>query len=910
MGRAQAPDSKQAPSPSWHALPCIAVEGLLATRGEGLTTAESRDRLARYGPNRLTPARPRGPIVRFLLHFHNLLLYIMLGAALLTGALGHWIDAGVLTAAVLINAVVGFIQEGRAASALDSIRGHLAPRATVVRDGRTVQIDAADLVPGDRVVLMPGDRVPADLRLVAVRELRLDESALTGESIPSEKSDAPVPVSAPVAERASMAYLGTLVTTGQASGIVVSTGAATELGQINRMLSEVRPLPTPLQRQVDRFSRTLAIAIMGLSVLTFALGTWWRGHAWSDMFVMVVALVAAAIPEGLPAVLTVMLALGVQRMARRHAIVRRLHAVESLGAVSVICTDKTGTLTRNEMTVQRVVCAGQVFMVSGVGYSPDGDLSLQGRIVDPERYPALAMAVRAGVLCNDARLTQEGGVWRVEGDPTEGALLVLGQRAGFTQHLGSAAWPRLDSLPFDSQHRFMATYHRDNDDEPWMFVKGAPERVLEMCSSQLDHLGERALNPDDWHRWSVDTAAQGLRLLALACKRLAPKAGQLSFSDMESGFVMLALVGLSDPPRDDAIRAIAQCQRAGIRVKMITGDHAETARVIGAQMAIGAGKPILSGPELDRMDDASLARAVLGADVFSRASPEHKLRLVSALQQAGEVVAMTGDGVNDAPALRRADIGVAMGLKGTDAARDAGDIVLADDNFASIVSAVHEGRVVYDNLIKFILFVLPTHGGQALVVAAAILFDLTLPLTPPQVLWVNLVTSITLGLALAFEPAEHDIMDRMPRPRGEPLVSAFFIWRVMIVSTMMMAVTLGLFLWEVHQGTPLEVARTMAVNAVVAAEMLYLVNSRSVAAPALSWKGLTGNPYVVLALAACVLLQLAYTYSDTLQTVFDSAALTPSEWGKVYAAAALVFAMAELEKWVVRRVQRTRPVSR
>jgi len=893
--------SERAPSARWHTLPFTQVEQALQTGPGGLQAADVDRRIVRYGRNQLAPPKRRGPLKRLLLQFHNILLYVMLGAAAITAFLGHWVDTGVLIAAVVINAIIGFIQEGKAEAALDAIRAMLSPHATVIRDGERREIDAANLVPGDRVLLGSGDRVPADLRLVSVKALRVEEAALTGESQPVEKSSDAVAPDAPLGDRHGMAYSGTLVVHGQATGIVVATGAATELGKINQMLAGIQSLTTPLLRQIDRFGRVLALATLGMSAATFVLGTVWRDHAPAEMFLMVVALAASAIPEGLPAIMTVTLALGVQRMARRNAIIRRLPAVETLGSVTVICSDKTGTLTRNEMTVQRVVCAGHVFDVGGVGYAPVGDLSIDGRIIDPEHFPALAMAIRSGVLCNDARLREDHGLWHVEGDPTEGALLVLGNKVGFTPHAGEAAWPRLDSIPFESQHRFMATYHRDGDGEPWIFVKGAPERILDMCVAQLNHDGEYPLDVDYWRRMATDTAAQGLRVLALACKRAAPDGGRLAFADAEAGYTLLALVGIIDPPREEAIEAVGECHRAGIRVKMITGDHAETARAIGAQLAIGLGKPAVTGAEVAIMDEAALRRVAMEVDVFARASPDHKLRLVQALQDDGQVVAMTGDGVNDAPALKRADVGVAMGMKGTEAAKEAADMVLADDNFATIASAVREGRAVYDNLKKFVLFMLPTNGGEALVVIAAILFELTLPLTPAQVLWINMVTSSTLGLALAFEPAERGIMDRRPRAPGEALLSGFFVWRVLMVSVLMMTGALGLFLWELNAGSGIETARTMAVNAVVAAEMFYLINSRSILGSVCSRDGLTGNRYVLLAIAACIPLQIAFTHAPGMQALFGSAGLSALEWAKVIGAGLLVFCVAELEKFLIRR---------
>ncbi|CAG4883178.1 Cation-transporting ATPase pma1 [Georgfuchsia toluolica] len=890
-------------SMNWHSLTHAEVRQALHAEMDGLTDAEVKQRIVRYGPNRLTPPKRRGTLLRLLMQFHNILLYVMLGAAVITAFLGHWVDTGVLLVAVVINVVIGFIQEGKAEAALDAIRAMLSPHATVIRNGSRREIEAAELVPGDIVALASGDRVPADLRLISVKELRVEEAALTGESLPSEKSTETVSADAPLGDRYGMAYSGTLVVYGQAIGMVVATGGTTELGKINQMLTGIQSLSTPLLRQIDRFGRVLALAIIGMSAATFVLGTLWRDHTPAEMFMMVVALAASAIPEGLPAIMTVTLALGVQRMARRNAIIRHLPAVETLGSVTVICSDKTGTLTRNEMTVQRILCAGHVFDVGGTGYVPLGDFSIDGRIIDPDHYTALSMAIRSGVLCNDARLREEDGMWRVEGDPTEGALLVAGGKAGFSQHAGDTAWHRIDSIPFESQHRFMATHHRDGDGESWIFVKGAPERILDMCSSQLNHTGEHPLDVDYWRRMATDTAAQGLRLLALACKRAAPVDGQLAFSDVEGGYMLLALVGIIDPPREEAIHAVSECHHAGIRVKMITGDHAETARAIGAQLAIGVGKPTITGAEIAMMDDAVLRRVAMEVDVFARASPEHKLRLVQALQDDGQVVAMTGDGVNDAPALKCADVGVAMGMKGTEAAKEAADMVLADDNFATIATAVREGRAVYDNLKKFILFMLPTNGGEAMVVIVAILFELTLPLTPAQVLWINMVTSSTLGLALAFEPAEHGIMSRRPRPPGEALLSGFFVWRVLMVSVLMMTGALGLFLWELSDGTSVNTARTMAVNAVVVAEMFYLVNSRYILAPVTNWEGVTGNRYVLLAIAACLPLQIAYTHAPVMQGIFDSTSLSPLEWGRVLGAGLLVFCGAELEKFVIRRTR-------
>ncbi|MFK0375906.1 cation-transporting P-type ATPase [Pandoraea sp. NPDC090278] len=910
-------DDNAPQSRPWHTFPVEKTQLELQTGPDGLSDTEAQSRLTRYGPNRLAEPARRGPLMRLLSQFHNVLLYAMMGAAVITALLGHWLDTAVLMAAVVVNALIGFLQEGKAESALAAIRGMLAPHATVMRGGTRREIDATTLVPGDVVVLASGDRVPADLRLIASRELRVDEAALTGESEPVQKELTTAKEDAALGDRWCMAYAGTVVVYGQATGIVVATGAHTELGRINHLLTDVDSGTTPLLRQIDRFGHGLAGAIAVVAVLTFLLGWLWRGEPAGEMFLVVVALVASAIPEGLPAIMTVILARGVQRMAREKAIVRRLPAVETLGSVTVICSDKTGTLTRNEMTVQRVVAAGHVYDVSGAGYVPEGRFSLDGADVDLHGHPELALTARAGELCNDARLLQDAeGHWRIEGDPTEGALLVLGAKAGLARDTLQAQWPRLDAIPFESQHRFMATYHLDKTESadasdapstPWIFVKGAPERIFEMCRTQIVEPGGQPGAPVDidyWRRMVTDTAAQGLRVLGLAYKQAKPAGERLEFSDVEGGFTLLALVGIIDPPRPEAIAAVAECHRAGIRVKMITGDHAETAKAIGAQLdiGIGIGKPAVTGAEVALMDDAELRRVALDIDVFARASPEHKLRLVQALQDDGQVVAMTGDGVNDAPALKRADVGVAMGFKGTEAAKEAADIVLTDDNFASIAKAVRQGRGVYDNLKKFILFMLPTNGGEALVVIAGVMLSLgVVALTPAQVLWINMVTSSTLGIALAFERAEPGIMERTPRPPGASLLSWFFIWRVTLVSILMMIGTFGLFYLEWRNGASVEAARTMAVNALVMAEMFYLISSRSIFATSLSWQGLFGNRVALITIAACLVLQLFYTYVPFMQTTFGSSALNGREWLEVLGAGLLVFFGAELEKWVVRR---------
>lgn len=893
----------------WHACTTEQTQHALNTQVNGLSNEEVTQRQQLYGFNQLIAPKKRSAWMRFFMQFHNILLYIMLAASAVTAILGHWIDTFVLLAAVLVNAIIGFIQEGKAESAMDAIRSMISARATVIREGVRKEINALELVPGDLVILNSGDKIPADIRLTSARDLRVEEAALTGESVPIQKSTNVVASDAPLGDRTCMAYSGTVAVYGQASGIVVATGTYTELGKINEMLSSIENMTTPLLRQINAFGRALAIFILIFAAALFLFGVFLRGYSASDMFMMVIALTASAIPEGLPALITITLALGVQRMARQHAIVRNLPAVETLGSVSVICSDKTGTLTRNEMTVQRIVSSLHVYDVSGIGYAPQGTVYQNDQPVSCATDTILERIVRIGTLCNDAQLVNDTPP-RIEGDPTEGALLVLGVKAGLTQKEAPSQWQRLDSIPFESEHRYMATYHQDEKSLPWILTKGAPERIFEMCSSQMSAHGISPLDIDYWRRMVTDTAAKGLRVLALGYKQAEPQAEQISTDDIDSGgFILAGLVGIIDPPREEAIAAIRECHQAGISVKMITGDHVETARAIGAQLNIGVDKPAMTGAEISVLDDQELSRVIMDVDVFARAAPEHKLRLVQAMQEQHQIVSMTGDGVNDAPALKRADVGVAMGQKGTEAAKEAADMVLTDDNFATIAKAVREGRTVYDNLKKFILFMLPTNGGEALVIIAAIFLQFTLPLTPAQVLWINMVTSCTLGLALAFEAAEPNIMTRPPRASSEKLLSGFFIWRIIMVSVLMMAAVLTLFLWELSHGTAENTARTIAVNTLVAAEMFYLLNSRHVYDTVLSREGLLGNKYVLLSIAACFALQLLFTYLPAFQYLFGSTALDLTQWLKVFAGGLFVFLAAELEKWIIRRFISLKPAA-
>jgi magnesium-transporting ATPase (P-type) len=885
----------------WHALGVAAVWGELGTSPAGLTDEEARSRLARHGANRLAAPPRRGPLARIALQFHNVLIYVLLAAAAVTAALAHWVDTGVILGVAVVNAVIGFVQEGKAERAIDAIRNMLSLRATVLRGGRRREIPAEELVPGDVVLLASGDKIPADLRLIEVRTLRVEEAALTGESVPVEKAREPVAHDAVLGDRTSMAYSGTLVTYGQAKGAVVATGARTEIGRISGMLREVEALATPLTRKMAEFARRLSAAILVASVAIFAFGMLVRGYPVDEMFLVVVGLAVAAIPEGLPAIMTITLAVGVQRMARRNAIIRRLPAVETLGSVTVICSDKTGTLTRNEMTVQSVTTADAAYAVTGAGYAPRGSFELDGGEVDPAIRPDLIALARAALLCNDAVLEEREGAWRIDGDPTEGALLTLALKAGLDAAFEQKSAPRTDSIPFESEHRFMATLHHDHAGHAYAYVKGAPERVFNMCGSERRGGHGRPLGLAAWHRRVEALAEAGQRVLALAIVPFESSKKELTFADVEAGLELLGVVGIIDPPRAEAIAAVAQCHAAGIRVKMITGDHVVTGRAVGRALGIGDGARATGGPEIEAMDEAALRRAVNGTDVFARASPEHKLRLVRALQAEGEVVAMTGDGVNDAPALKRADVGVAMGIKGTEAAKEAAEMVLADDNFASIAHAVEEGRTVYDNLKKAILFILPTNGGEAGVIVLAIMLGIALPITAVQILWVNMITAVTLSLAIAFEPPEANVMRRRPRDPAEPLLSGFLVWRIVLVSALLVAACFGLFLWELQRGMTTEAARTVAVNMLVVGEMCYLFNSRYVYAPALSRQGMFDNHYVLVAIAVLAPMQLLFTYAGFMQAWFGTGNIDAAAWSRIVLCATSIFFVVEGEKWLLRR---------
>jgi P-type Ca2+ transporter type 2C len=888
---------------AWHAVASDeALDALGVDPEAGLSDDEVEQRRQQFGANRLTPHTRRTALTRLVSQFNNLFIYLLMAAAVVTAVLGEWLDSGVIFGVVLIIVIIGFVQEGRAARALEAVRGMLAPKARVLRGGQEHRIPAEEVVAGDIVVLQAGDRVPADIRLIHTKSMQAQEAALTGESTAVEKNPDPVAEDAELGDRASMAFSGTLAAAGEGMGVAVSVGDATEIGRISGMLSQVESLKTPLMQRLDAFTKVLSIAIIALAAFTFAAGVVIWDRDWGEMFFAAVAIAVAAIPEGLPAVMTVTLALGVQRMARRNAIIRRLPAVETLGSVTIICSDKTGTLTKNEMTAKTIRTAEEDIEVEGVGYEPEGGFRIDDGDIDLEEHPVAMEIVRAGMLCNDATLSREDGEWTPEGDPTESALIVLAHKAGLEPEHEKEEWARIDAIPFASERRYMATLNTGGEGKRYIYVKGAPERLLEMCAREQRGEDSGDLDVDAWERRIDRIAERGQRVLAVARKEISGEPDALDEDDIEQDLTLLGLFGLIDPPREEAIEAVAACQSAGIRVKMITGDHKLTAQAIARELGLESPDEALIGRELEYLGDDELRRKAVDVDVFARASPEHKLRLVEALQAERQVIAMTGDGVNDAPALKRADIGIAMGQKGTDAAREASAMVLADDNFASIERAIEEGRTVYDNVKKAILFLLPTNAAQALIIVTAILLGLVLPVTPVQILWVNMISAVTLGIAFAWEKAEGDVMQRPPRATDDALLTGFVLWRVGFVAVLLLFGAGLLFLQEqARDETTLEFARTVAINALVMGQIFYLLNARLFYRSAFSWEGVFGSQAVLIAIGICLALQLLLTYAPFMNLLFGTEPLDIEAWIRCVAVGGAVFVLVELEKFVLRR---------
>ena len=886
----------------WHSVKTDeAVDILKSDMTNGLSQSESVERLKTFGKNLLPEKKKESNIIRFLKHFNDILIYVLLVAALITAFLQHYVDTIVILLVTVFNAAIGFFQENKAEKALEDIKKMLSLKAMVIRDGKRIEIDASNLVVGDVVLLSPGDKVPADIRIIKSDHLKTEESALTGESLPIEKNPTALEEDTVLGDRINMAFSGTAVSAGTGLGLVIATGKDTELGKINQMMSDVSPLTTPLLKQTAEFGKIVSFVILFGSLVIFLFGYFFRHYETQELLMSVIGLAIAAIPEGLPAILSIILAIGVQNMVRRKAIVRTLPSVETLGSVSVICSDKTGTLTKNEMTVQALETGSGSFNVTGTGYAPVGQILLDKNPVDFDKELTLKELIECFNICNDASLYEEqAGLWYVTGDPTEGSLITLFNKA----NIDHTPVDRIFTIPFDSEYKYMATLI-ESTKHNIIYIKGAPDTLLEMAEFEAADTGTSSFDKERWHKKISGLATKGQRTIGAAYKIVDTKIKEITHNDIKDGIVFLGLAGIIDPPREEVIDAVRICKASGITVKMITGDHADTARVIAKQLGIGDGVKVLQGKELEQMSDEEMIEVVKICDVFARTSPEHKLRLVKALQANNAICAMTGDGVNDAPALKKADIGVAMGIKGTEVTKDAAEMVLTDDNFSTIVAAVEEGRRVYDNLKKTILFILPTNGAQSVLVIASILFGTMLPLTPLQILWVNMVTSVTISLALAFEKIEPNTMKKPPRLPNTPLLGGYFIWRILFVSILIGGWTLWLNIMLLNDGHDEDFVRTITLQTIVIAQMFHLFNSKSIRGHAFT-ADLFNNKAVFIVCALLIVLQGLITYMPFMNNVFDTVPLEPRYWIYPFALGIAVFFIVEIEKAVMRKIDKIR----
>ncbi|QOP43000.1 cation-transporting P-type ATPase [Sulfurimonas sediminis] len=868
---------------------------------EGLRADEAQNRYKKYGPNLLSVKKTKSALMRFLSQFNQALVYILLAAIVIKIYLGAYVDASVIFGVVLLNAIIGFVQENKALNALAALSESLVTMSTVVRSGKKQQIDAKGLVVGDIVLLQSGDKVPADMRILASRELQIDESALTGESLPVAKTNTILPQEVSLADRTNMLYSSTFVTYGTGVGIVVATGDETEIGHISKLLNDATVLETPLTRKISKFSHLLLMVILFLATVTFAVGLW-HGNSWEELFMASIALSVAMIPEGLPAVMTIILAIGVARMAKRNTIIRHLPAVETLGSTTIICSDKTGTLTRNEMTVQELYCADEKFTVTGIGYAPKGEIQ-QEKTYDTHTNQALLELLKAGVLCNDSVLKESKESWNIEGDPTEGALLVCAKKAAIDTDALRSDMPRVDAIPFESQYQYMATLHFDKESNKYIiYIKGSVESITQRCSTFLNTNAKPVpLNKSEIFMQVEAMAEKGLRVLAFA-RLIIERAVTLEHENISQNLEFLGLQGMMDPPREEAIVSIKACKTAGINVKMITGDHALTATAIARQMGLidaeqNKKSAVITGSELTYLTDEEMLTSSKNASVFARVTPEQKLRIVEALQKNNEIIAMTGDGVNDAPALRRADIGIAMGITGTEVAKEAADMVLTDDNFASIEAAVEEGRAVLENIIKFIGFILATNLGEGLVIMVAILANVTLPILPVQALWINMTAAVFLGLALAFEPQEPGLMQKPPHAPSAPILRKEMLIRIFLVGIMLLGGSFGLFELSLTHGASLEEARTVAVNIFAVGESFYLLDSRSLRFSAFRL-GLFKNPWIWIGIFCMISASVALTYLPVMNKMFHTAPISLNDWGSIFAVGVLIYVIVSIEKTI------------
>ncbi|MBI5536499.1 MAG: HAD-IC family P-type ATPase [Deltaproteobacteria bacterium] len=905
-----------AETPSWHSEDLSRVWSRLESSEQGLSSSQAAERLTRYGPNVLPHIPGDSPLRILWRQINNPLIWVLLGSSAVATALGKLTDGLVVLAVVVLNSMIGFVQEYRASRAIEALREMIPEFASSARDGRVATVAVADLVPGDMVTLASGDKVPADLRLVRAKNLRIEEAALTGESLPAEKSLAPVSADASTGDRTCMAYGGTMVTFGTATAVVVTTGQRTELGRISSLIQGAADLATPLTRQLAWLGKVITIGILAVSAVILGFGVFRAVRAGVELWlalretlVFAIALAVGAIPEGLPAIVTIALAIGVKRMAARGAIIRRLPAVETLGSTTVICSDKTGTLTRNEMTVKSLwTLADGMVRVGGTGYDPTGEFTARdGQKLLPDRGRAL---LEAAALCNDATLQKKGEAHTTTGDPTEAALVVAAEKAGIRVQELRDRVKRLDVIPFESENQYMATLHQDGELRR-VVLKGAPESIIKRC-----HGGKEPLDEASVRACIDEMAAQGMRVLAVATKPWAEAAhAELSDAFVAEGMDFNGLIGMIDPPRNEAIEAIRACHQAGIAVKMITGDHRGTARAIGEQLGLTRASEAMEGKGLSELDEAALRSASRDISIFARVAPEHKLLLVKTLQDQGQIVAMTGDGVNDAPALKQSNIGVAMGVTGTSVSKEAADVVLTDDNFATIVAAVEEGRRVYDNLVKSLAFLLPTNLGLAFVLMYGVVFlpfdavtkTLLLPIRPTQLLWINLVAAVALALPLAFEAKEPNLMQRPPRSPSEPILSSLVVRRTVIAATLMAAGAVCLFHWEYSAyqskgaggADSLAEAQTMAVTAIIMFQAFYMLNCRSLRDTVFKI-GVFSNLWVFLGIGVTFALQAAFIYAPPLQRIFGSAPLDASELAVATLAGVITLPIINLEKWISR----------
>ena len=890
---------------NWHSITVDNVVDTLNTDiKNGLTTQEYYSRVVTYGKNQLTQKKERSALVEFLLQFHNPLVYILLVATVVTFVLGEYIDSAVIFGVILVNSIIGFVQENKAKQAINSLKNMLNTKATILRDGKKISVLATDVTIGDVVLLTSGDKIPADLRLVDISNLKIDESALTGESVPVEKSIQEIDSEFVLADRVNMAYGGTLVTYGQGVGVVVAIGDKTETGKIATLINEATSIDTPLTKKITAFSKTLLWIILALAGLTFMVGYFVHDYGALEMFMASVALAVAAIPEGLPAVVTITLAIGVRVMAKNNAIIRKLPAVETLGSTTVICSDKTGTLTKNEMTVTKIAINNHIFDVSGNGYEPTGEVTIKNVAIDCNSCDTLAEVLRCGILCNDSLLINENDRYQIQGDPTEGALIVSARKYGFEYDVLNKEHPRLHSIPFESDKMYMVTLHPISAEENAIYIKGSLEQILAMSKYALDINGNRIdLNHQEIVNNAEELASDGLRVLAFGVCYLPNSYKKLDNFESELKELNIHFLGLQamiDPPRPEAIEAVKLCKKAGITVKMITGDHKITALAIAKQLGIADTSKSLSGKEMEGLNEDELKYVAKNTNVFARVAPEQKLALVSALQAQNEIVAMTGDGVNDAPALKQADIGIAMGINGTEVSKESADMILADDNFASIAKAVEEGRGVFDNLIKFIAWILPTNVGQGLVIMFAVFIGATLPVLPVQALWLNMTTALFLGLMLAFEPREEGVMERDPRKVDEPILNREIVGRIFLISTLLLVGSFGIFTMSQNSGASVEESRTLAVTLFVVVQSFYLLNCRSLS-KSIFKVNFFSNKYVLVGIFLMFAAQGAYIYLPFMNTIFQSAPIGFESWVLMLGYGIFSLLIVEIEKLIWRK---------